>query len=206
MPRELRVGDDAGLLPSLSLALADPHAEVIVLEPGTYVEQVVVAPRARPLLITSATDDPRDVILSFDLRQGDRGASGMPVVQDCATITLDADDVTLRAVTVRNTFDKTAGADVPDSQALALRTRGTRIRVERCRLLGRQDTVLLDSPSPAQVRHVRLTDCLIEGDVDFVYGAATALIEGARSAAWAPAASPHPARPPSTRAGSASPG
>lgn len=177
-PAEIHVGDDADLVPSLSLALADPDAEVIVLHPGRYVEQVVISPRARPLLIRSADDDPAGVVLSFDLRQGDRGPSGMHLVQDCATLTVDADDVTLRGITIANTFDKDAGADLPDSQALALRTRGTRILIERCRLLGKQDTVLLDTSSPAQVRHVHLRDCLIEGDVDFVYGAATALIEG----------------------------
>lgn len=178
MSRVLRVGDDPALVPSLSLALADPDAREIVLEPGDYVEQVVIAPRRAPLLIRSATGDPRDVVVRFDLRQGDRDAAGMALVQDCATLTVDADDVTLRHLTLANTFDKDAGVDVPDSQALALRTRGTRISVEGCRLLGKQDTVLLDSPSPARVNHVRLVDCLIEGDVDFVYGAATALIEG----------------------------
>ena len=63
-------------------------------------------------------------------------------------------------------------------QALALRTRGDDILIEGCRLLGRQDTVLLDAPSFAAWRRVHLRDCEIQGDVDFVYGRATALIEG----------------------------
>ncbi|WP_418276022.1 pectinesterase family protein [Isoptericola jiangsuensis] len=178
MPRSIHVGDDADHAPSLTLALADPDVTEVVVHPGVHVEQVVVAPRRRPLLIRSASGDPRDTILSFDLRQGDRGADGLHLVQDCATLTIDADDVTLRDLTVRNTYDKRLGQDVPDSQALALRTHGTRLTVEGCHLLGRQDTLLLDTPSFAAVSHVHVRDCLIVGDVDFVYGRATALIEG----------------------------
>ena len=43
-------------------------------------------------------------------------------------------------------------------------------------LRGRQDTLLLDTPSYADVSHVHLRRCLIEGDVDFIYGRATALL------------------------------
>src|SRR5690606_27732010 len=178
MPHILEVGNDADLLPSLTLALEDESATEIVLHPGTYVERVVVAPRRAPLLIRSATADPADVVISFGLRQGDRDRTGMPFVQDCATLTIAADDVTLRGITVENTFDKRIDPDLPDQQALALRTLGDRILVEDCRLLGQQDTVLLDAPSFAAVRRVHLRDCLITGDVDFVYGRATALIEG----------------------------
>jgi lysophospholipase L1-like esterase len=178
MSRTVHVGDDADLVPTLGLALADPDVTEIVVHPGVYPEQVVVAPRRAPLLIRSLTGDPADVVVTSDLRQGDLGATGMPVVQECATFTVDADDVTLRHLTIRNTYDKRRGTDVPDQQALALRTRGTRIVVEGCRLLGRQDTLLLDSRSFAQVSHVLVRDCLVVGDVDFVYGRATALIEG----------------------------
>lgn len=178
MVYEAHVGDDADLIPSLGLALTNPDVTQVVLHSGEYVEQVVIAPRRGPLLIRSATDDPADVVVRWDLRQGDRRPTGMPYIQDCATVTVAADDVTLRAITIENTYDKRADPDLPDSQALALRTRGTRILVEHCRLIGQQDTVLLDTPSPAQICHVHLRDCFIEGDVDFVYGAATALIEG----------------------------
>ncbi|WP_166850422.1 pectinesterase family protein [Isoptericola sp. BMS4] len=174
----LHVGDDADLLPGLSEALADPDVTEVVLHPGEYVGQVVVAPRAAPLLVRSSTGDPRDVVLTHDLRQGDADPTGMPLVQRCATVTVDADDVTLRGLTIRNTFDKGANPGLPDSQAIALRTRGTRVRVEDCHLLGQQDTLMLDTPSWSSVSHVHLRDCLVVGDVDFVYGRATALVEG----------------------------
>lgn len=174
----VRVGTAPSRLPSLTEALEDPAVSEVILDPGRYVEHVVIGPRRAPLLLRSATGDARDTVLSFGLRQGDRDRTGMPYGQDCATLTIDADDVTLEDITVENTFDKTVGLDLPDSQALALRTRGDRIALHRCRLLGRQDTALLDAPSWAAVCRVHLSNCEIVGDVDFIYGRATALIEG----------------------------
>ncbi|WP_285246619.1 pectinesterase family protein [Pseudarthrobacter sp. efr-133-R2A-89] len=178
MTKILYVGDDADCLPTLACALADTDAAEIVLEPGVYVEHVVVAPRKGPLLIRSSTNDPADVTVTFGLRQGDRDRTGMEYVQSCATLTIESDDVTLRAITVENTFDKTKQVGVPNTQALALRTTADRFVAERCRFLGQQDTVLLDAPSWAAIRRVHLRDCEIVGDVDFIYGRATALIEG----------------------------
>ncbi|HEX7350439.1 pectinesterase family protein, partial [Brachybacterium sp.] len=172
------VGRRAGTLPSLSLALEDPAVREIVIEPGEYVEQVVIAPRESELLIRSATGRAEDVRIVFGLHQGARDRTGLPFVQDCATLTIDADHVTVRDLTVANSFDKRLHPEWPDTQAIALRTRGDRILMERCHLLGRQDTVLLDAPGWASVRRAHLRDCLIEGDVDFLYGRATALIEG----------------------------
>ena len=60
-----RVGHRAGVLPSLSLALADPAVREIVIEPGEYVEHIVIAPRSAPLLIRSATGRAEDVRIVF---------------------------------------------------------------------------------------------------------------------------------------------
>ncbi|GAA1718938.1 pectinesterase family protein [Brachybacterium phenoliresistens] len=180
------VGRRVGTIASLTLAIADPAVTEIVIEPGVYVEHVTVARRAQPLVIRSSTGRAEDVTLTFSLHQGARDRTGMPVVQDCATLTIDADDISLCDLTVVNGFDKRLHPDWPDTQALALRTRGDRILVQRCRLLGQQDTVLLDAPGWASVRRVHLRDCEIEGDVDFVYGRATALIEGGEIRSMAP--------------------
>lgn len=176
MGTTVHVGDDADQLPSLASALDDPAVGEIVIHPGTYVEHVWIARRREPLLIRSSTGRADDVVITFDLRQGDRDPTGLPYAQRCATLTIEADDVTLRGLTVRNTFDARATPDLPDSQALALRTLGTRITLQGCHLLGRQDTLLLDAPSWAEVNHVLVEDCLVTGTVDFIYGRATALI------------------------------
>lgn len=194
--RTVRVGDDVDMVPSISQALAYADAVEIVVEPGTYVEQVTVGPRRAPLTIRSTTGRADDVIVTFGLRQGDRGADGLPVGQDCATLTVDADDVTLVGISVEASFDRALHPDAHDTQAIALRTRGDRFTAMRCRFVGRQDTVLLDAPSSAAVRRAHLLHCEIEGDVDIVYGRATALIEGGcvRSAGPGHVAAPSTAR------------
>ncbi|WP_420114896.1 pectinesterase family protein [Pseudactinotalea sp.] len=172
-----RVGDDADLVPSLSLALADPAVTEIVLASGTYVEHVVIALRAQPLEIRSETGRAADVLLTFGLSQGDRDRTGMEITQDCATLTVDADDVTISGITIENSFDKRLYPKKANQQALALRSRGDRVVVKDCYLKARQDTALLDSPGYASVSRVHVHDCVIEGDVDFVYGRATAVLQ-----------------------------
>jgi len=186
----LHVGTGAEMVSSLRdafrQATLDPSIREIVIHPGTYLEHLVVPPRPTPLLVRSATGRAGDVIISFGLSQGDRDRTGMELVQNCATLTIDANDVTLQDITVQNTFDKAAWPGRPSRQALALRSRGDRLRAVRCRFLGQQDTLLLDSPGWAQVCRAHLIDCYIEGDIDFVYGRATALIEGGEVHSVAP--------------------
>jgi pectin methylesterase-like acyl-CoA thioesterase len=173
----VHVGDDADLVPTLTLALADPDVDEIVLAPGRYVEHVVISARARPLTIRSESGRAEDVLLTFGLSQGDRDRTGMEIVQDCATLTVDADDVTIRGITIENSFDKRLLPKRANQQALALRSRGDRVLLEGCVLRARQDTALLDTPSYAAVSRVHLRRCVVEGDVDFVYGRATAVLE-----------------------------
>ncbi len=176
--RAVAVGPGDADLPSLQMAVDLPGVTRIVIAPGVYVEQVVVPPRAEPLEIVSRTGDARDVTITFGLRQGDLAGDGMPLVQDCATVTIDADDVVVRDITIENSFDRADHPDLADTQSIALRTRGDRVRIERCRILGQQDTLLLDTPSRGAVRRVHVVDCEIRGDVDVVYGRATAVISG----------------------------
>lgn len=97
MPDTVVVAQRSDAIPSLSLALEDPAVREIVLEPGVYVEHVVIGPReAPPLLIRSATGRAEDVTLSFGLHQGARDETGMPFGQRCATLTIEADDVASR--------------------------------------------------------------------------------------------------------------
>ena len=66
------------------------------------------------------------------------------------------------------TFENIAG---DRGQALALRIDGDRAVVRDCRLLGWQDTLMVNKG-----RH-HFRDCHIEGRVDFIYGSATAVFE-----------------------------
>ncbi len=91
------------------------------------------------------------------------------------------------------TFSNSAGYGAKVGQAVALYADGARMEFEGCRFLGRQDT-LFTAPLPPTVvewggfRGPRenaprdngvhyYKDCYIEGDVDFIFGGATAFFE-----------------------------
>ncbi len=69
------------------------------------------------------------------------------------------------------TFENTSG---DHGQALALRIDGDRAILQNCRMLGWQDTLMVNKG-----RHY-FRDCYIEGRVDFIYGSATAVFDGCR--------------------------
>jgi pectinesterase len=93
-----------------------------------------------------------------------------------ATVRIAANDVTARNLTFANDFDE-AAHELNGEQALAVKTTGDRIVFEDTAFLGNQDTLMTDSPAPAAVSRVYIRDSYIEGDVDFLYGRATTVVE-----------------------------
>ena len=61
---------------------------------------------------------------------------------------------------------------------MALYTTSDKIVLENVRLHGFQDTLYIDSPSPTTLARVYIKNSFIEGDTDFIFGRATAVIEG----------------------------
>lgn len=78
---------------------------------------------------------------------------------DSWTLSIQADEVYLAGVTVENDAGRVG-------QAVALETRGDRIWIDRCRLIGDQDTFF----TKGYVSRVYVTDCHIEGTTDFIFG------------------------------------
>ena len=54
-----------------------------------------------------------------------------------------------------------------------------RVAFENVRFLGNQDTLYLDSPSATTPGRVYVHDSYVEGDVDFIFGRATAVLDAA---------------------------
>ncbi len=77
---------------------------------------------------------------------------------------IKADDFHAQNLTMQNTSGD-------HGQALALRVDGDRVSFKNCRMLGWQDTVMIN--------HGRqyFKDCYIEGRVDFIYGDGTAVFD-----------------------------
>lgn len=82
------------------------------------------------------------------------------------TFQIEANDVLLKNLTIRNT----AG---PVGQAVALHLDGDRVQVINCTITGHQDTLYLTGENFRQYFH----NCFISGTTDFIFGEATAVFE-----------------------------
>ncbi|MFD7133105.1 pectinesterase family protein [Streptomyces sp. NPDC059894] len=142
----------------------------IAVAPGTYREKVFV-PAAKPHITLQGTGQDRsDTVIVYDTPAAYGGSTGS------ATVRIAAHDVTARHLTFSNDFDE-AAHELNGEQALAVKTTGDRIVFEDTAFLGNQDTLMTDSPRLDVVSRVYIRDSFIEGDVDFVYGRATTVIE-----------------------------
>jgi pectin methylesterase-like acyl-CoA thioesterase len=82
--------------------------------------------------------------------------------------------VTMKALTIENSFDE-AAYTYSAEQAVALKTTGDRLVFDNVRVLGNQDTLLVDSPDAPVVARSYFVNSYIEGDVDFIFGRGTAV-------------------------------
>lgn len=80
------------------------------------------------------------------------------------TLRVDGNNITLKNMTIENTAGRVG-------QAVALHTTGDKIHVKNCNITGNQDTLYASGRNARNLYE----DCYIEGTVDFIFGAATAL-------------------------------
>ncbi|MFI2103464.1 pectinesterase family protein [Isoptericola sp. NPDC019693] len=117
-------GDFLSVHAAVGAASRVDHPVEIVVEPGTYREVVSVWPGAKHLTIRGATGDPADVVVTYD--KPDTDWANTP------TLTVLADHVTLRDLTLENAYDGAAGP----SPAYALRDAGERTALRDVVVLG----------------------------------------------------------------------
>lgn len=142
----------------------------IAVAPGTYRAKVFI-PATKPRIVLQGTGHDRsDTVIVYDTPAEYGGSTGS------ATVRIAANDVTARHLTFSNDFDE-AAVELKGEQALAMKTTGDRIVFEDTAFLGNQDTLMTDSPKLDVISRVYIHDSYIEGDVDFVYGRATTVIE-----------------------------
>ncbi|MFI6372548.1 pectinesterase family protein [Streptomyces sp. NPDC050546] len=142
----------------------------IAVAPGTYREKVYIPASKLGIELRGTGRDRSDTVIVFDTPAEYGGSTGS------ATVRIAANDVTARNLTFSNDFDE-AAHELKGEQALAMKTTGDRIVFEDTAFLGNQDTLMTDSPKLTTVSRVYIRDSYIEGDVDFVYGRATTVIE-----------------------------
>ncbi|MET9437314.1 pectinesterase family protein [Streptomyces sp. NPDC006551] len=147
------------------------------LAPGTYREKVRVG-RDRDHVSFVGTGRTRsDTVVVFDTPAGEpKPGGGTQGSWGSATVVIEGDDFSARNLTFANDFDE-AAVEINGEQALAVKTTGDRLLFENTAFLGNQDTLMVDTPQLTVRSRVYIRDSFLEGDVDFLYGRATAVVE-----------------------------
>lgn len=122
----------------------------IYVRNGTYDAVAYLGPGRNRIRLVG--EDRKQTILAG--RNNDRMNPGR---MGRAFISVDANDVTIENLTVRNT------TPYRGSQAEALRLEGQRCTIRNCEFYSFQDTLLLNG-------RIYVTGCYVEGDVDFIWG------------------------------------
>lgn len=187
---ETDVSGDFHSLQAAIDSLPDDNTPVtIALAPGVYHEKVILE---KPYVtIVGMGDSPEDTIISYD----DYGYYMMPDGKKRGTfrsytLFVHAHDVTLRNLTVENA----SGDSMTHGQAIALYAECDRFIADSCRLLGHQDTLFTGPLPPKEYEpdgfvgptqfapringRQYYKNCYICGDIDFIFGSATAYFEG----------------------------
>ena len=176
------------LLPALSCAAATPTSCVVALDgtgdfttiqraidsvpdgnaapftisikTGKYPGHVIV-PKTKPRL-NFVGESKENTILSWDRNVNDTIPEGADKFNPCLWVR--ADDFRATNLTIENTSGD-------HGQALAVRVDSDRASFENCRLLGWQDTLMVNNGRQY------FKDSYIEGRVDFIYGSGTAVFD-----------------------------
>lgn len=164
-----------------------PQPVTLFIRNGVYKEQLTIR---RPYL-TLIGESAEHTILTYDLY----ARMPEPVMGKLGTFRSYSCFIDTHDFTVRNlTFENSSGMGPDVGQALALYADGDRLVFDGCRFLGGQDTLFTAPLPPKEVEPggfvgpkqfaPRLTgrhyyrNCYLEGDIDFVFGGATAYFEG----------------------------
>jgi pectinesterase len=156
---------------------------IIAIKPGRYQGHIVV-PATKPFL-TFRGEDAATTVITDDRNFKSPGPNGGKITTpDSATALIQANDFTAENITFENSTTREQRI-----QALAIYMTGDRGVFRRCRFLGWQDTVRADSPRrpggstepdaarPEGNARQYFVECYIEGHVDFIYAASTAVFD-----------------------------
>lgn len=171
-----------------SIPMDNTENVTVYIEPGIYREKLTIN---RPFLtFIGAGKDNSDTIITYDDYALDKMPDGMKRgTFRSYSVFIDTHDITMRNLTIENA----SGDSATHGQAIALYADGDRLFFENIRLLGHQDT-LFTGPLPPKEKEPNgfigpkqyapringrhyYKNCYICGDVDFIFGSATAYFE-----------------------------
>lgn len=150
----------------------------IYINKGRYVEKIIID---KPF-IHFVGEDIYTTILTYNLAQGSFNTeTNEPWGNSCASLIILASHFSAQNMTIENSFDYNRNAQkdesdpskIKDTQGLAIRTGlgSDKLFFKNVYFKGHQDTVF------AQFGRQLYKNCIIEGHVDFIYGAAQAIFD-----------------------------
>ncbi|WP_258803493.1 pectinesterase family protein [Pseudarthrobacter sp. NS4] len=153
---------------------------VIRIQPGTYREAVRVPSNKPRISFIGQGSRPEDVVLVFNNASGTPKPDGTGNfgTSGSASVRIDGADFVARNLTFSNDFDEAANMGMKDRQAVALHITADRSVLSNVRMLGNQDTLLVNSPRSGVQARFYFDGCYVEGDVDFIFGRGTAVFSG----------------------------
>ena len=141
----------------------------IRIKAGTYKEVITIDKNLSNVYLIG--EDAARTILTYDNYSGkEKETGGTYGTSGSASAFIKGSDIVVKNITFENAFDESS-TDHKNKQAVALNVSGERVAFENCRFIGNQDTLLTNDGSQY------FKDCYIEGDVDFIFGAAQAVFD-----------------------------
>ncbi|MEU8648762.1 pectinesterase family protein [Streptomyces sp. NPDC048737] len=155
----------------------NPSRVVIAVKPGTYRELVKVPSNKPHVTIQGTGGSRKDTTIVYNNASGTpKPGGGTYGTGGSATVAVEADDFQARNLTISNDFDEAAHQDIA-GQAVALRTAADKIFLDGVIVSGDQDTLLVDTASKDKLGRVYMANSYVVGNVDFIFGRATAVID-----------------------------
>ena len=162
-----------------ALDVAPPSGAVISVAPGTYHEVLMV--NKPNIVLRGPYDDASKSVVVADKSAGTTTGGTLA----SATVNVLANDFLAENISFVNDFNRTHPQLPQGSQAVALLVRGDRDIFENVRILGNQDTLYAgvgdctgsgaDRTCPTARQY--FDHCLIEGNVDFIFGDSKAVFD-----------------------------
>ncbi|MER6091472.1 pectinesterase family protein [Streptomyces bluensis] len=151
---------------------------VIAVKPGTYRETVKVPSNKPHVTIQGTGAGRKDTVITYDNAAGTpKPGGGTYGTSGSATVAVEADDFQARNLTINNDFDEARNQSLSGHQAVALRTAADKVFLDGIIVNGDQDTLLLDTASKDRLGRVFVTNSYVTGNVDFIFGRASAVID-----------------------------
>jgi polygalacturonase len=161
-----------------AIDVAPVGGAVISVAPGTYHEVLTI--NKPNLVLRGPYEDPSKTVVVADKSSGAAGGT-----LNSATVNVLANDFLAENISFVNDFNRTHPQLPQGSQAVALLVRGDRDIFENVRILGNQDTLYAGvgdctgsgAERTCPVARQYFDRCLIEGNVDFIFGDAKAVFD-----------------------------